>query len=308
MPQIFDLDRHFHTRSGLAFLSLTRALEEHTENEELDLSERAKPAPPLCFDSGIQWIDHNLGGFYGLSVVTAEKGTGKTMVALGAAIRAAASGQWQVVHFLAEDDYDGFIDRFENFMGEHPEHDGCYERLHIVTVGKGQTPETLTETIGEIIDTSLDLPVLIGIDSVNSVVNLSGGPYLHALSRFGLWAMYARRESRGNCAFLITAESNKRGEAKGENLPYWADVVLKMKKTREKNVVEMTLDKSRRTRGEGKMGKYYRVWHAGEFRHEEEVFGPSAPDLHVVDKAPDPVEEQPTLDDVEWGQTEEMPF
>jgi len=304
--QIFDLDRHFYTRSGLAFVALCRALEEHTENEELDLRERREPEPPIFYPSNLTWVDANVGGWYGLSVITAEKGTGKTMLALAAAIEAAASGEWQVVHFLAEDDYDGFIERFENYMREHPGAADCYERLHVVTVGKGQTPMTLTHTISEVIDLDLDLPVLVGIDSVNSVVNLSGKNYLQQLAQFGLWAMYARRESRGNCAFLITAESNKRGEAKGENLPYWADVVLKMKKTREKNVVEMVLDKSRRTKGEGKMGKYYRVWHTGEFKHADEVHGPSQPELHVV-PTPDPVEEQPVLDE-EWGQTEEMPF
>jgi len=306
MVQLYDLDQHFHTRSGIAFLSLCRALETHTENEEWELKQRRPAEPPIFFPSNLTYVDCNMGGFYGLTVITAAKGTGKTMLALGSVIEAAASGQWQVVHFLAEDDYDGFVTRFDNYLREHPGAEDCYDRLHVVTVGKGQTPMMMTHTISEMLDTDVDLPLLVGIDSVNSIVNLSGRSYLHELAKFGLWAMYARRESRGNCAFLITAESNKRGEAKGENLPYWADVVVNMKKTRERNVVEMTLDKSRRTKGEGNMGKFYRIWHSGEFKHEDEVHGPSQPDLQLV---PEPVSE-PLVEETEdqaWGQGE-MPF
>lgn len=263
----YDLDRYFHTKAGLGLISMMTALEPFTENEEIELGELDEPQPPQFWPSNIERIDINVGGFYGVSVLAAEKGTGKTMLALSSMIEATATGDWQGVHFLAEDDYDGFVTRFNAYLETHPGSEDCIPHLKIVAVGKGQTPMTLTHTISGMVNTDLDTPLLIGIDSLNSVVNLSGRAYLSALSEFGLWAMYSRRISRAAVSFLITTESNKRGESKGEQLPFWADVYLKMKKKRG-NIVEMWLDKTRRTKGEGPLGKYYRVWHTGRFLHE----------------------------------------
>jgi hypothetical protein len=82
--------------------------------------------------------------------------------------------------------------------------------------------------------------------------------------------MFARRLSRGDVSFLLTAETNKAGEAKGEGLQFWSDLYLKMKK-KSNNVVEMRLDKTRRTPGEGDMGKYLRHWNSQTFRKAEAV-------------------------------------
>ena len=84
--------------------------------------------------------------------------------------------------------------------------------------------------------------------------------------------MLARRLSRGRVSFLLTSEANKSGNAKGEGLPYWADVHLKMSKCTDA-VVEMELDKTRRTGGEGPLGKYKRAVGRGLFLTEEELYG-----------------------------------
>jgi hypothetical protein len=168
--------------------------------------------------------------------------------------------------FAAEDDYDGFRDRFNRYIEVHPETACCVPNLHFHAVGKGQTPRSLTNTVMNVVDTMADTPILIVMDSINSIVNLSGGNYLRGLSDFGLWAALSRRISEGDVSFFITSETNKAGEVKGEALSYWSDVYLKMKKVKGSDfVVDMTLAKTRRTPGEGHMGKYLRRWDTGRY-------------------------------------------
>lgn len=251
-------------KNGL--LALEDALAPYTENEYYDLSETYKPKPPKCWPSTLDYIDLHCGGFYGLTTVAAEPGTGKTFIAIGNAIEAAASQNWQVVMFAAEDDYDGFRDRFNRYIDTHPGSEDAIPNLHYHSVGKGQTPRTLTDTILMSVNIQADIPILVVIDSINSVVNLGGGNYLKSLSDIGLWAALARRISEGDISFFITSETNKAGEVKGEALSYWSDVYLKMKKVRGSEfVVDMTLAKTRRTPGEGPMGKYLRRWDLGRF-------------------------------------------
>lgn len=246
---------------------LLDAISPQSENVYYDLAEPYDPKPPKFWPSTIKYIDQTCGGFYGMTVVAAQPGTGKTLLAIATAIEAAASGNWQVVIFAAEDDYDGFRDRFNRYLAAHPAAQDCLPNLHFHAVGKGQDPESLTSTVLHAVDREMDTPILLVLDSINSIVNLSGSNYLAGLSSIGLWAMLARRVSEGNVSFFITSETNKAGEAKGETLSFWADFYLKMKKKSD-NVVEMELAKTRRTPGAGKMGKYLRNWTIGEFEAE----------------------------------------
>jgi hypothetical protein len=257
------------SKNGL--LALDDALASRTENEYTDLSDPYTPKPPKCWPSTIDYIDHNCGGFYGMTVVAAEPGTGKTFLGIANAIEAAATQQWQVVMFAAEDDYDGFRDRFNRYLNANPASKTCIPYLHFHSVGKGQTPRSLTDTVMHAVDINADIPILIVMDSINSIVNLGGGNYLKSLSDFGLWAALSRRISEGDVSFFITSETNKSGEAKGEALPYWADVYLQMKKVKGSDfIVDMTLAKTRRTPGEGPMGKYLRRWDTG--RYEPDIY------------------------------------
>ena len=72
------------------------ARDRYSPNVFKDVSEKYNPIPPVCWPSTITDIDKLCGGFYGLTTLAAEEGTGKTMIALGSAIEAAASGKWQV--------------------------------------------------------------------------------------------------------------------------------------------------------------------------------------------------------------------
>jgi hypothetical protein len=81
--------------------------------------------------------------------------------------------------------------------------------------------------------------------------------------------MFSRRLSTGDVSFLITAETNKGGEVKGEALSFWSDVYLKLKWESE-FVVDMNLAKTRRTAGAGPMGNHLRNWSTGLFEPEQQ--------------------------------------
>lgn len=258
-----------HTASARGLLALHAALERQTENEYSDVGDPYNPKPPKFWPSTIPHIDTVCGGFYGVSVVTGQPGTGKTLLSIASAIEAAASGNWQVVILSAEDDKDGFRERFNRYLSVHPAAQDCIGNLHYHAVGKGQDASSLTLTIHHCIDHTLDTPILIVIDSINSIVNLSHGSYLSLLKEIGLWAMFSRRLSAGDVSFFITAETNKSGEVKGEALSFWSDVYLKMK-WKSENVVDMNLAKTRRTAGAGPMGNHLRNWSTGRFEPEEQ--------------------------------------
>lgn len=263
-------------QSGL--LALHGALDRYSDNVFHDVSEWYDPKPPKFWPSTIPYIDQMCGGFYGMTCLAAQPGTGKTLLSIASAIEAAASGHWQVVMFSAEDDYDGFRDRFNRYLEVHPAAHDCLEHFHFHAVGKGQDPATLTLSVHHCVNLEIDMPLLLVFDSINSIVNLNAEVnYLKNLSDIGLWAMFARRLSGGNVSFLITSETNKRNEVKGENLSFWSDVYLKMLMKSE-NVVDMTLMKTRRTPGAGPMGKHLRNWTTGLFEPEEDF----SPSLRVV--------------------------
>ena len=257
-----------HRAASAAWCGMCDALESFTENIPITGLAQASPKPPIFWPSGIPYIDINCGGFYGLAVVAAEKGTGKTMLSLSSAMRAAAAGEWQVVYYAAEDDDDGLAERIQNYLEANPNDVCALDNFYLVSVGKGQTPTTLTNQIHDLVDLDSNRPILTCLDSINTICNLNGDTnYLQLLRDFGLWAAISRRLSGGKAAFLINSETNKRGEVKGETLAFWADVYVKLKKETD-IVVSMFLDKTRRTKGAGPMGKSYRSWAQQEFQSE----------------------------------------
>jgi len=278
----------------VAYLGMVEALDDTGENERVD-PRVVEPAPLVTWPSGISHIDDECGGGYGMVTVAAPRGVGKTLFAMGAACAAAASGDWQVCYLAAEDDMDGLAIRFNNWMRTHPDHEEVFDNLHIFQMGRGQTPKTLTVEVSSSIDLESDKPVLTVIDSINSLVEMSGFPYLEGLTEFGLWAMLSRRFSRGNASFLVISETNKSGSVKGEKLPYWSDQVVLMKRGDGADIVEMRLDKSRRTSGVGDMGKFIRVWSQAEFIGQDELEGLKKNALRVVEGGSRPGEEDTAL-------------
>ena len=264
-----------------AFAGMKRALVDE-RNSAVDPS-NVEVKDLITWPSTIAELDDK-SRFYGMVTLSAQRGTGKTMLAISSAIEACADG-WQVFYFSAEDDAEGIAERFNNFCGSHPETARRLEasgRFHVFSTGRNQTPQTLMSEIESRVDFAVDQPILVVIDSINSLVEMSSYAYLDGLTEFGLWAMLARRFSGGNAAFLIVAETNKSGSVKGEKLPYWSDQVLAMRRSDGSDVVEIELQKSRRTGGVGELGKFIRIWRQGEFISQDEVETLRRESLQVV--------------------------
>lgn len=252
----------------IALDAMQQALTEG-RNERID-PQTVEPAPLICWPSTITEIDETCGGFYGMAVVGASRGTGKTLLGIGSSL--AATKTHQVCYFAAEDDADGLAIRFNHYVNAHKDVVPTLSDWHLFQTARSQTPALLMAEIQNACDANSDKPILVVIDSVNSLVEMSDYQYLDGLTQFGLWAMLSRRYSRGNAAFLLISETNRAGSVKGEKLPYWADQVLIMQRADDQSdVVQMELAKSRRTQGTGPLGKYIRVWHQGEFISQAEL-------------------------------------
>lgn len=238
------------------------------------------PAPLITWPSTISEIDE-ISGFYGMVTIGAQRGTGKTLLSIGSSLE--ATKDFQVCYFAAEDDADGLASRFNNYVNAHKDIIPTLDDWNLFQTTRGQTPESLIGEIESAVDLDSPKPILTVVDSINSLVEMSDYAYFDGLSAFGLWAMLARRISRGNAAFLYVSEANKANSVRGEKLPYWSDQVVMMTRGDGRtDVVEIELQKSRRTSGVGPLGKYIRVWHQGEFISQAELEGLRAAAFKVV--------------------------
>jgi predicted ATP-dependent serine protease len=272
-PRFFDNPNH--PAGHKAWCATYLALHPWTENEV----QQVKIAPELIdtlrrWPSTIDYIDHHCGGSYGLSVILGGMKTGKTLLAMGQCIEAAATEEWQVVYLCAELDQHEIATRINRYFNAHPASISCQDFLHIVFVGKGQTPEMIQAQIEGVTDPG-GPPILICMDSINTITEMSGRDYLKTLRDFALWAMLSRRMSNGAVSFLIVSETNKIGGSKGAKLEFWADQVVKLsrpKKTSINGLVPVRIDllASRRTGGEGEMGIYLRNQRTCQFQPQAE--------------------------------------
>ena len=252
-----------HPPGHKAWCATYLALKEWTENETLQLKISDNLDDTLQrWPSTLDYIEHHCGGFYGLSVILGGKKTGKTMLALGSCIEAAATEEWQVVYLCAELDQHEMATRINRYLSANPSALSCEDFLHVVFVGKGQTPEMIQDQI-ERITAPAGPPILICMDSINTITEMSGRNYLTTLRDYALWAMLSRRMSHGAASFLVVSETNQIGGAKGGKLEFWADQMVKLSNPKAHGSnglvpVNLKLVASRRTGGEGEMGIYLR--------------------------------------------------
>ncbi len=257
---------------GKAIDAMEEGLRSHSENKRIEIRRGEEAVRPRCWPSTLLPVDRKMGGFYGFSSITGFPGLGKSMVAISSGLSAAADG-WQVVHFFAENDLDDISERVNIYLDTHPEVISTVERNYYPhAVGFGQTPRSLFDTVRNTIDWMSDLPVLVVIDSANSVVNMNKQTkYLEGLKDIGMWAMASKRLSCGAASFLITSEANKTGAARGEGIPFWADVDLRLARVEgSKRLVRFEMPKTRRFEGM-ELGVFMRDWGRGEFLVQEEI-------------------------------------
>jgi predicted ATP-dependent serine protease len=256
-----------------AHVATSLALQDWTDNEVAPIKFDGDVTDTLQrWPSNIEYIQDHCGGFYGMAVILGGMKTGKTLMALGSCIEAAATEEWQVVYLCAELDQHEVAMRLNRYFNAHPSSRSCEDFLHVVFVGRGQTPEMIQFQV-EMVTAADGPPILICMDSINTITEMSGKDYLRTLRDYALWAMLSRRMSNGAISYLIVSETNQIGGAKGGKLEFWADQVIKIESKKKGGVsglvpVKLNLMASRRTGGEGDMGIYLRNQQTCRFQPE----------------------------------------
>jgi hypothetical protein len=238
----------------------------------LDGYQTIEPMPLLLHESGEitdtdRWtstvveVDDGMGGgFYGLSVVSGKAGGGKSILTLASAIEAAEAG-WHVVFFNTELDKRQFANR----VWRHGISKAASTRFHPYDVGPMTPLEDLaewlcahvtkdTERILGVIDSSTTFARLAGLHKENGT--------LSELSRMVMWCSMLRRKTEGRISFLLVSELNSGGEEYGREIQHLADLVLRVTKTEEQDVVELECIKGREG-GESNYGLFTRDWRRG---------------------------------------------
>ena len=219
------------------------------------------------FPSNLEPIERYYGGFFGVTSLIAEPGIGKTMLAWSCALTAAATQKWNVVYFGGEMDEGEMIERRAREMSTHETAIDGVDYLKMVQVGIGQTT---FDFCCEIAGMDCELPTLIVMDSINTIATLSRRDYLRTLEDFAIWAMMARRLSRGAASFLLVSETNKRGNSKGEKLEFWSDLAINMAGKKDETAVDFTIRKVRRGQWQH-IGLMHRNWSDNRFYTEDQM-------------------------------------
>jgi predicted ATP-dependent serine protease len=267
-PDYYWTERSPYQTSIRAVAAMFEAAKPRTQSVSAPINAiKAGKAPRWA--TNLNFIDRITGGFYGLSVVGGMQKLGKSTLAMASAIEAAASLEWNVVLHNAEVGGDELGRRLDQYLTIHPSAEDAVNHMRVVSVPRGFRLEDFLEHAVDL--AADDRPVLTVIDSINTCAQLMDGSYLDNLRELALWSMMSRRISRGAASFLVVSELNKSGSAKGMNLEYWADMVIRMTGDRKRGWLKMKLAHSRATQGEDEERKMVRVHHTSRFLTEDDI-------------------------------------
>lgn len=221
------------------------------------------------WQSGVQKLDDDYGGFYGLSIIGGGTGAGKSMLALGSSLLAAEAG-WCVVYFDGENGARIVRDRFVRWYGEH-EASAAMQRLagywHRFSVLPGASIDDFIARILHAYDYR-HCGVLAVIDSLNTLSEFNAQTAqesFDALRAMTFWLDSLVRQSHGRFSCLALSELNGTGALKGRKQEYIANLVLRMEADADtEDVVRLTITKSRDERA-GDLGLHLRDWRTGRF-------------------------------------------
>ena len=261
-------------------LALERAVGFREHGPEIvDIDEALDSAEGLqCprWPSGIDALDEETGGgFYGATVVAGEPGTGKSLVAIRSALRAAAQG-WRVVYLDSELGVENIKSRLNALRkGDQQDYDrvmnAVHRRLHFASL------DTLRSGLGAIYNHVVkrieaeDERLLVVVDHVHDTargmqragVQAAGGEFgfYRMIEAIGDAAKQSRRETDGMIGWLLVAELNAAGRVRGGQLDYAGEMVVSLRKPKDLrnagNVTEVIVTKGREG-GEKHYGQYFR--------------------------------------------------
>jgi KaiC/GvpD/RAD55 family RecA-like ATPase len=200
------------------------------------------------WSSGCEPIDKVLAGkgFYGCGAIVGEQKTGKSLLAIGAAVEASRAG-FRVIYINSEMSRGHIAERFFRYMGGSID-PIVAERMQIINVGPGFSIDVLIEKAGELMEYD-DRRLLFVMDSLNRLVDFdtADGGYFDAMKRWVLFALAARKESDGAIASILVSELGRSGKSKGDQVEYACDTVVTLKATETKGLVELQVTASRAT-------------------------------------------------------------
>ena len=219
--------------------------------------------------SGVRKLDDDYGGFYGVTLIGAPPGIGKSTLALGSSLLAAEAGTC-VIYFDAENDLELVSTRMARWYGER-EIQGATERLagywnRIEVYPGAELDELIFEGLRCFEPRHTGL--LFVLDSLNTLAEFdarTSQDTFDAMRRLLFWLDGMVRRSNGFISALALSELNAGGELKGRKSGHTAQLVLRMDaEDGDDEVVRLKITKSRAGRG-GDLGLFKRDWRTGRF-------------------------------------------
>lgn len=225
---------------------------EHVEDPEA----WEKPLPTWL--SGLQELDRRVGGFMGVTVLSGKSGVGKSTLAMSSALEAALEG-WRVVYFNAELDRATMRTYLRRYLPNPAERSRALARTAFFELKPSLTIRQCAMEAWSAVDRE-DERVLIVLDSLHTAARMArgvglGDGYWREIQRWLFWALYCRRETLGDVAFLLVGELNRSGITKGETADFLGDLVLSVDKADTPGVRTIKVTK----------GRYVGEWDLGDF-------------------------------------------
>ena len=184
----------------------------------------ARPNEPR-WPTGLRGETTKLPNFRGVVIVAGVPSSGKSYLALASGIDAALAG-WDVLYLSCE--------MSERVLAKRViacALSGIPETFHHVDVSYGASVEGLLEWVEARVT---ERPTLVIFDSVSSFCDQaeqldSDDPHgLTLMKKLVMWAINVRRATDGQVSFVLLAEANREGRARGRTADHKADLALLM--------------------------------------------------------------------------------
>lgn len=201
-------------------------------------SEAICKAPLPTWPTGLHGAPPELPNLKGVVIVTGKSSAGKSYLALGSSIEAAAWGGWDAKYVVAEMGDLQIAQRAEKYCHDSPPPDNW----QMLMADFGADLEGLIELLCENMS---DRKTLIVLDSINSFADQKletskDDPQgWMRLRRLIMWAINVKRKSEGQISFLILSEANAQGETKGRFGDHKADLVVSMESDEQDKLVKL---------------------------------------------------------------------